>query len=98
LLYQGIKDKVAVAETICDELGISLEDVAYIGDDLGDYQLLKKVGFSGAPHNASDYIKEVVDIVTAKSGGEGAYREFVEVILTSNGYNLSELVEEITSN
>jgi 3-deoxy-D-manno-octulosonate 8-phosphate phosphatase (KDO 8-P phosphatase) len=97
LLYQGIKDKVAVAETICDELGISLEDVAYIGDDLGDYQLLKKVGFSGAPHNASDYIKEVVDIVTAKSGGEGAYREFVEVILTSNGYNLSELVEEITS-
>ena len=97
LLYQGIKDKVAVAETICDEMGISLEDVAYIGDDLGDFQLLKKVGISGAPHNASDYIKDVVDIVTSKSGGEGAYREFVETILVSNGFNLTQLTEEITS-
>jgi len=97
LLYQGIKDKVAVAETICDEMGISLEDVAYIGDDLGDFQLLKKVGISGAPHNASDYIKDVVDIVTSKSGGEGAYREFVETILVSNGFNLAQLTEEITS-
>lgn len=97
LLYQGIKDKVAAAETIFDEMGISLGDVAYIGDDLGDYQLLKKVGVSGAPHNASDYIKEVVDIVTMKAGGEGAYREFVETILVSNGYDLAELTEEITS-
>ena len=97
LLYQGIKDKVAVAETICDEMGISLEDVAYIGDDLGDFQLLKKVGISGAPHNASDYIKDVVDIVTSKSGGEGAYLEFVETILVSNGFNLAQLTEEITS-
>ena len=97
LLYQGIKDKVAVAETICDEMRISLEDVAYIGDDLGDFQLLKKVGISGAPHNASDYIKDVVDIVTSKSGGEGAYREFVETILVSNGFNLAQLTEEITS-
>ena len=96
LLYQGIKNKVAVAEKICDEMGIALEDVAYIGDDLGDYQLLKRVGISGAPHNASDYIKDVVDIVTTKAGGDGAYREFVETILVSNGYNLAELVEEIT--
>lgn len=97
LLYQGIKDKVAVAETICNELGISLEDVAYIGDDLGDYQLLKKVGVAGAPHNASDYIKDVAQIVTSKSGGDGAFREFVETILISNGLNLSELVEDVTS-
>ncbi len=97
ILHQGISEKVSVAQKICDELGISLSDVAYIGDDLGDFQLLKKVGISGAPHNASNYIKDIVDIVTTKSGGEGAYREFVEVILTSCGYNLSELVEEITS-
>jgi 3-deoxy-D-manno-octulosonate 8-phosphate phosphatase (KDO 8-P phosphatase) len=98
LLYQGIKDKVAVAEKICDEMGISLDDVAYIGDDLGDYQLMKRVGISGAPHNASDYIKEVAHIVTKKSGGEGAYREFVETILVSCGYDLTELTEQVTSN
>lgn len=81
ILYQGISNKVAVAEEICEKLNITLDDVAYIGDDIGDYKLLKLVGFSAAPNNASEYIKEVVDFVTTKNGGEGAFREFVEYIL-----------------
>ena len=80
-LYQGISDKVPVAKEICKEYNVSLEEVAYIGDDIGDYKLLKLVGFSAAPNNASDYIKEVVDFVTEKNGGEGAFREFVEYII-----------------
>jgi 3-deoxy-D-manno-octulosonate 8-phosphate phosphatase (KDO 8-P phosphatase) len=84
-LYQGINDKLTVAKTLCDELHISLSEVAYIGDDLGVIELLKAVGFSAAPANAPEYIQALVHCVTRKSGGEGAFREFVEEILTRAG-------------
>ncbi len=80
-LYQGISNKVEVAKEICKKLNIDISEVAYIGDDIGDIELLKIVGFSSAPNNAPEYIKEIVDFVTTKKGGEGAYREFVEEIL-----------------
>jgi len=81
ILYQGINDKLAIVRKICEELKISLDDVAYIGDDIGDIELLEKAGISGAPNNAPDYIKEKVGFVTKKNGGEGAFREFVETII-----------------
>ena len=81
ILYQGIQDKLSVAKSICEQLQITLDDVAYIGDDIGDLSLLDVAGISGAPNNASDYIKKRVDFVTSKNGGEGAFREFVETIL-----------------
>jgi 3-deoxy-D-glycero-D-galacto-nononate 9-phosphatase len=84
-LYQGINDKLSVAKTLCEELQISLSEIAYIGDDLGDIELLKAVGFSAAPANAPEYIQALVHCVTKKSGGEGAFREFVEEILTRAG-------------
>jgi 3-deoxy-D-glycero-D-galacto-nononate 9-phosphatase len=80
-LYQGIVDKLEVANEICNKLNISLSEVAYIGDDLGDVELLKKVGISSAPISAPDFIKEIVSFVTKKKGGESAFREFVETIL-----------------
>lgn len=80
-LYQGISDKLPIAQSICKELDISLDEVAYIGDDLGDMELLQHVGVSCAPNNSPDYVKEIVDFVTVKSGGEGAFREFVETII-----------------
>jgi 3-deoxy-D-glycero-D-galacto-nononate 9-phosphatase len=80
-VYQGVKDKVEVANGVCAEFGFRLDECAHIGDDLGDYRLLKAVGFSAAPANAPDYIKSEVQYVCQKSGGEGAFREFVEVIM-----------------
>jgi 3-deoxy-D-manno-octulosonate 8-phosphate phosphatase (KDO 8-P phosphatase) len=94
-LFQGISDKLPVAEQLCAELGIALSDVAYIGDDLGDLKLLKAVGISAAPSNAPAYIQKHVDFVTRKQGGEGAFREFVETILEANG-KLDEVVEART--
>ncbi|WP_027420662.1 KdsC family phosphatase [Crocinitomix catalasitica] len=79
-LFQGISDKVAVAEKIKNELNIEWKDIAYIGDDIGDVKLLQKVGFSCCPNNSPDYIKDLVHYVTKKNGGEGAFREFVEYI------------------
>ena len=81
ILHQGISDKLTTAKKICQELQISLDDVAYIGDDIGDLELLVHVGISAAPNNAPQYIKNKVDFVTSKNGGEGAFREFVETIL-----------------
>lgn len=93
ILHQGISDKVTVAKKICSDLDISLDEVAYIGDDLGDYALLKLVGISAAPQNAPEYIKKVVDFVTDKKGGEGAFREFVERIVGTEV--IYKLLEEI---
>lgn len=93
-LYQGINDKLSVAKEICTKLNISLSDVAYIGDDLGDIQLLKAVGISCAPANAADYIKDKVDFVTNKAGGEGAFREFVEFLLGKE--KIHQVVLELT--
>lgn len=79
-LYQGINDKLSIVKELCKQLNISLNEVAYIGDDLGDMELLKNVGFACAPNNAPDYVKKIVHHVTKKNGGEGAFREFVEFL------------------
>lgn len=89
-LFQGIKNKTEIVEKIIQELNISFQDCAFIGDDINDILLLEKVGFSVTPANAPDYIKSKVHFVTNKKGGEGAFREFVEYILVQN--NLLEQV------
>lgn len=83
LLYQGIQDKLAVVKTLASEMGIELSEIAYIGDDIGDLSVLKIVGISAAPSNAPAYIQKHVNYITQKSGGEGAFREFVEWIISS---------------
>ena len=80
-IFQGVRNKLEVAEKLCKELNITLEDVAYIGDDLGDVELLKNVGISATPNSAPDYIKKYSQMVMTKNGGEGVFREFVEKIL-----------------
>lgn len=84
-LFQGVKDKLKTTEIICSDMNITINDVAYIGDDLNDIRLIQKVGFSAAPASAPFYIKEMVDLVLSKNGGEGVFREFVEHILLNNG-------------
>lgn len=80
-LYQGVKNKLEQALEICRELKIDIKEVAYIGDDLCDIQLLKAVGYAGVPSSASDYIRELANVSLLKKGGEGVFREFVEKLL-----------------
>lgn len=91
--YLGVKDKVMIAEKLCLQLGISLKDVAYIGDDLNDMKLLKQVGWSGAPSSSPNYVKEIATIPLKSRGGTGAFREFVETIIGSN--RLSAVINEV---
>lgn len=86
-LFQNTKDKLAVAQSLCEELHITLKDVAYIGDDLGDINLLKQVGFAGVPASAPDYVKVLGNVPLSKKGGEGVFREFVEKIIGSEKLN-----------
>jgi 3-deoxy-D-manno-octulosonate 8-phosphate phosphatase (KDO 8-P phosphatase) len=80
-LFQGISNKLEIVEILCRELNISIKEVAYIGDDLNDIEVLKKVGFSAAPASAPEYIQKIATLITNKKGGEGAFREFVEILL-----------------
>ena len=81
-LYQGKREggKLAVAKAICEKEGITLDEVAYIGDDINCLNLLEKVGFPACPNNSSIKIKELSNIVILKSnGGDGVVREFVDL-------------------
>ena len=91
--FLGVQDKVAQAEALCAELGIGLGEVAFIGDDLNDLLLLRRVGFSASPVNTPEYVKREVDYVTTAHGGYGAFREFVEKLLTDMG-QLDNLIRE----
>ena len=93
LLFQGISDKLTVAKSLFEKLGINLKEAAYIGDDIGDIELLKSVGYSCCPNNSPDYIKRITHSVTTKNGGDGAFREFVERILEECG-----VLEDIINN
>lgn len=92
ILHQGITDKLTVVKSLCRDLKVDLSEVAYIGDDIGDLELLKSCGISCAPSNAPDYIKKHVNHVTVKAGGEGAFREFVEWIIQSEGIQIVDLL------
>ena len=83
-LYLGAKDKLALAKEICTKEGISLDEMAYIGDDINDFELLSSVGWAACPANALPKIKNIPGIThISKPGGSGAVREFTEMILTT---------------
>lgn len=77
-LFQGTKNKLQIAHDLCVENEITLDQVAYLGDDLNDMVLLEAVGFSACPSSAPTYVRKIVDQVLTKKGGEGVFREFVE--------------------
>lgn len=90
-VFLGVKDKIACATQLCEDLGITLKEVAFIGDDINDLGLLKQVGFSACPLNAPNYVKSEVDLVVNCRGGDGAFRAFVEH-LVSNFSSIEEML------
>ena len=80
-LHQGIDDKLSVYEQIKIADGFSDDQVAYVGDDLADLPVMRRVGLAIAVADAVDEILECAHFVTNKPGGRGAAREAVELIL-----------------
>ena len=79
-LHQGVHDKLPLLREIAREIGASQEEVAYIGDDLNDFDCIRWCGFTGCPADAVKEVRDAVDFVCSRNGGRGAVREFVEQI------------------
>lgn len=79
-VFQGIKDKEAVLESILEKYGYSWDEVAYIGDDENDLCCIKKCGYSACPADALDCVISAVDYVCRRNGGDGAVREMLDKI------------------
>lgn len=85
ILEEGCTDKVAAVKRICEERGIDIKNVCYIGDDINDVDIMRIVGFGCAPADAVPQAKAVARYVSKVRGGEGVIREVIGVIL--NGKN-----------
>ncbi len=84
ILEMGIKNKLETVRKICQEYNISLEEVAYVGDDINDTELMNAVGLAFSVPNAMEDVKKYADYVTKREGGNGAVREAIELVLKKN--------------
>lgn len=82
-VHLGAADKLPVVRRIAVTRGLSLDQVAYVGDDLNDLAAIQAVGFSACPADAAPEIQRVVDYVCARRGGEGCVREVIDLLLAS---------------
>ena len=80
-LHLGIKDKGSLLEEILKRKNLLATEVAFIGDDVNDIEILKSVGIAACPADAMDMVKKVVSFICTKNGGQGAFREFAEWLI-----------------
>jgi 3-deoxy-D-manno-octulosonate 8-phosphate phosphatase (KDO 8-P phosphatase) len=80
-IYKGCKDKAAALQSFAEKHSLDFSEICFMGDDINDLKALAMAGFSVAPANAHDSVKKQVTLVTKNSGGQGAVRELVDLIL-----------------
>ncbi len=83
--YQGINNKKEVLESLLAKLNLTMENVATIGDDLNDLQMLKASKISFVPRDSSGYVDRIASVVLTKKGGDGAVREMIEYLIRKEG-------------
>jgi len=81
-LYTGIWQKEEKLNEICNMFGLDFENIAFIGDDVNDLSVMEKVGFTAVPADAIDSVKAKADLVLNSKGGEGAFREFADLLIS----------------
>ena len=84
-IYQNYLEKIPPYEEICEQAGVADDEVAYIGDDLPDVPLIRRVGLGVAVANARKEVKGCADYVTTAAGGNGAIREVIEMVMKAQG-------------
>lgn len=82
-LYSGILDKKFLLSKILNKYNVQSDEIAYIGDDVNDIDIMKSVGFSATPLDGNYQVKKISDYVCNLKGGECAFREFADMILKS---------------
>ena len=83
-IYQGQRNKERALEEVVDEFDVKFEQIAYMGDDLPDLGVLKRVGLSSCPKDAVEEVVKVCRFVSKKDGGRGAVRELCDLILKNH--------------
>ncbi len=86
-LHLGIKDKPACLHEILARTGLKAEEVAFIGDDTNDVEILGLVGFSACPADATPFARAVADFHCQTAGGHGCFRELAEFIIAARAVN-----------
>jgi len=89
-LYDGIIQKEKILDKICENYGVRSDEILYIGDDVNDIELLKKVGLSVCPNDAMESVKKKCNYVCNAKGGEGVLREIANIIISLNEGNENE--------
>jgi 3-deoxy-D-manno-octulosonate 8-phosphate phosphatase (KDO 8-P phosphatase) len=84
--HTGVRDKLACVQGIAQRLGIGLDEVAFMGDDLADLRVMLQVGLSVAPSQAHAWTRERAHWRTLARGGEGAARELCDLLLAAQGH------------
>jgi 3-deoxy-D-manno-octulosonate 8-phosphate phosphatase (KDO 8-P phosphatase) len=82
-LHLGIKDKILTLEQILSSRDITPENIAYIGDDVNDIEIMQRVGLTACPSNAFILTKNIANYICEAKGGEGCFREFAELIIAA---------------
>ncbi|MCM2266060.1 MAG: HAD hydrolase family protein, partial [Desulfuromonadales bacterium] len=85
LVYQGAKDKLVPYRELLQRTGLDDEQIAYVGDDLPDLPILRRVGFAATVADAVDEVKPYAHYVTQRAGGRGAVREICDLLLKETG-------------
>ncbi|HEY1038821.1 MAG TPA: HAD family hydrolase [Bacteroidia bacterium] len=85
-IYMSQHDKDACYENILKEYGLKHEEVLYMGDDLPDHCVMKKVGVATCPADAASEIKDICIYISRKNGGDGCARDIVEQVMRVNGH------------
>lgn len=80
-VYDGSIKKESALPKICKRFNLLPENLAFIGDDVNDLAIFKKVGFSATPNNAIEQAKKLADYICKAKGGEGSFREIADLIL-----------------
>ena len=81
-LFDGIKNKEEIVPKLCKLYGLSENNIAYIGDDVNDLEIMKRTGFSATPKDGNLEVKKIVDYACKKRSGEGVLREICDLVIS----------------
>ena len=89
-IFLGVKDKLTLFEEYKKEKNLEEEQILYMGDDIPDYKMLKRVGLPTCPNDAANDIREICKYISPFNGGRGAVRDVIEKVMKSQGKWLKE--------
>jgi len=82
-VFLGVHDKIKVFESLLEKYDLTPEEVAYIGDDVNDYEVMQVAGLTASPSSTPAFQILKPDILLSRAGGDGAFREFADIIIAS---------------